>query len=165
MTTPSTNQGWHTKWFYLRQDPAHPLPAYQGRIFEDPLQEWKWGVGSPHQNQVDMMLAAIAHLCRYDLDATVVVGSYHRRRFAPLMWRTRLMHQVTPGERVVPDTVMSLELLPDQAVARRVKVALGSSARPWPVQGAPKMKPDAQAIDVVSGSNLLVSVSASVSPC
>ena len=39
----STNRRWYTSWFYLRNDDGG-LPPYTGRIVEDCLEKWRYGV-------------------------------------------------------------------------------------------------------------------------
>lgn len=34
---PSTNQGWHKKWFYLLNNTAKPFPEYTGDLITLPL--------------------------------------------------------------------------------------------------------------------------------
>ena len=40
-----SNKGWHSQWFYLKNDAATPLPEFTGRLIEEALESWrKWGV-------------------------------------------------------------------------------------------------------------------------
>lgn len=39
----STNQGWHSRWFHLKNDEDLPLPEYAGKLFDETPQGWKWG--------------------------------------------------------------------------------------------------------------------------
>jgi hypothetical protein len=147
--TPSTNQGWHQRWFYLRNDAAHPLPPFSGRVIDVQPECWRWGVAKDSKAGVEFALEAIRHLKLKGLTGAVVIGSYHQRRFAPLMARRLPMFKVTPAARVVGDTVMAEQPLADAEVTKRVRAAQGSSAT-WPIAGAPAMLPDSGAVDVVS---------------
>jgi len=39
----SSNSGWHSEWFYLRNDPEHPLPAYTGEWIDKAPEKWSYG--------------------------------------------------------------------------------------------------------------------------
>ena len=36
-----SNKGWHLQWFYLKNDPAAPLPKFTGCLIEDALEQWR----------------------------------------------------------------------------------------------------------------------------
>ena len=41
----TSNNGWHSHWFYVKNDAVAPLPAFTGRLIEEALESWrKWGV-------------------------------------------------------------------------------------------------------------------------
>ena len=40
----TSNKGWHSQWFYIKDDAAAPLPVFSGCIIEEVLESWKWGV-------------------------------------------------------------------------------------------------------------------------
>ena len=40
-----SNKGWHSQWFYLKNDAAPPLPEFTGHLIEEAPEQWrKWGV-------------------------------------------------------------------------------------------------------------------------
>ena len=40
-----SNKGWHSQWFYLKNDVATPLPEFTGSLIEEALESWrKWGI-------------------------------------------------------------------------------------------------------------------------
>jgi len=45
MGLSTSNQGWHSHWFYVKNDAAAPLPEFTGRLIEEVPKLWrKWGV-------------------------------------------------------------------------------------------------------------------------
>ena len=45
MHLSTSNKGWHSHWFYVKNDAVAPLPAFTGRLIEEALESWrKWGV-------------------------------------------------------------------------------------------------------------------------
>ena len=44
MRLSTSNKGWHSYWFYVKDDAAAPLPAFTGRLIEEVPESWrKWG--------------------------------------------------------------------------------------------------------------------------
>ena len=44
MRLSTSNKGWHSHWFYVKDDVSTPLPAFSGRIIKEVPESWKWGV-------------------------------------------------------------------------------------------------------------------------
>ena len=45
MWLSTSNKGWHSQWFYLKNDAAAPLPEFIRRLIKEALEQWrKWGV-------------------------------------------------------------------------------------------------------------------------
>ena len=45
MWLSTSNKGWHSHCFYLKNDVAAPLPEFTERLIEEALDSWrKWGV-------------------------------------------------------------------------------------------------------------------------
>ena len=45
MRLSTSNKGWHSHWFYVKNDTAAPLPEFTGRLIEEVPESWrKWGV-------------------------------------------------------------------------------------------------------------------------
>ena len=45
MWLSTSNKGWHSQWFYLKNDNAAPLPKFTERLIEEALESWrKWGI-------------------------------------------------------------------------------------------------------------------------
>ena len=38
-----SNKRWHAQWFYLKNDPAAPLPVFTGCLIEEVPPTWPWG--------------------------------------------------------------------------------------------------------------------------
>ena len=44
MRLSTSNKGWHSHWFYIKNDATAPLPDFTGRLIEEVLESWrKWG--------------------------------------------------------------------------------------------------------------------------
>ena len=44
MCLSTSNKGWHSYWFYVKDDVVAPLPAFTGRLIEEVPETWrKWG--------------------------------------------------------------------------------------------------------------------------
>ena len=45
MWQSTSNKGWHSQWFYLKNATATPLPEFTERLIEEALELWsKWGI-------------------------------------------------------------------------------------------------------------------------
>ena len=45
MRLSTSNKGWHSQWFNLKNDTAAPLPEFTKRLIEEASESWrKWGV-------------------------------------------------------------------------------------------------------------------------
>ena len=45
MRLSTSNKGWHSQWFYLKNDATAPLPEFTGCLIEEALEQWrKWGI-------------------------------------------------------------------------------------------------------------------------
>ena len=86
---PSTsNKGWHSQWFYLKNDAAAALPEFTGRLIEEaPESCRKWGVPEKDKKKIRDHVAAIHILKESGLKGSGIIGAYHARRVAPLMMR------------------------------------------------------------------------------
>jgi hypothetical protein len=81
----SSNKGWYSRWFYLKDYPDAPFPAYTGHgIFEAPT-EWKADVSSCDEDKIANHLLTIEILKEHDLKGVGVNGAYHMRGVVPLM--------------------------------------------------------------------------------
>ena len=58
-----SNKGWHSHWFYLKNDAAAPLPEFAGRLIKEAPDSWrKWGVPEKDKKRIQDHLAAIHFL-------------------------------------------------------------------------------------------------------
>ena len=62
MCLSSSNKGWHSQWFYVRDDVNAPLPKYSGRLIEEALESWKWGVLTKEKKHITNLLATLLAL-------------------------------------------------------------------------------------------------------
>ena len=53
MRLSTSNKGWHSHWFYLKNDGAGPLSELIGRLIEEALDSWrKWGVPEKDKKRI-----------------------------------------------------------------------------------------------------------------
>jgi hypothetical protein len=75
----SSNKGWHSLWFYLKDSPVPPLPAFSCHgIFEAPA-EWKDDVPTVDLEKIDHHLATINFLKASGPKGVRVIRAYYWR--------------------------------------------------------------------------------------
>ena len=53
MRLSTSNKGWHSHWFYLKNDAATLLPEFTGRLVEEVPDSWrKWGVPEKDKKRI-----------------------------------------------------------------------------------------------------------------
>lgn len=83
----TSSKGWHSSWFYIKNDAAAPCWSTQGAWSEAP-NSWKWGVPDKDKRRTADHLNAIKILKANALRGSDTIRAYHARRVAPLMART-----------------------------------------------------------------------------
>ena len=98
MRLSTSNKGWHSHWFYLKNTAAAPLPEFTGRLIKETPDSWrKWGVLEKDKKKILDHLAAIRFLKKKGLKGSGIIGAYHARRVAPLMRRVLPLYAMAPG--------------------------------------------------------------------
>ena len=92
-----SNKGWHSYWFYLKNDPAATLPIFSGPLVEEVPPSWPWGPPIKEKKRMHDLLKAIMFLKTRGLHEADVIGGYHARRVAPLMACILPLYGMTPG--------------------------------------------------------------------
>jgi len=130
----TSNKGWHSHWFYLKNDAAAPLPEFTGCLIEEALDSWrKWGVQKKDKKRILDHLAANHFLKEKGLKGSGIIGAYHARRVAPLMRRTLPLYAMAPGASF-DGTALAEEPLSPSEVTQRIKEVMEPS---WDSVGAP----------------------------
>ena len=62
MRLATPNKGWHSQWFYVRNDLSAALPRYTGRLIEEALESWTWGVQLKDKKHLTDLLSALQAL-------------------------------------------------------------------------------------------------------
>ena len=97
MRLSTSNKGWHSHWFYIRNDTADPLPKFTGCLIKEVLKSWrKWGVPKKDKKRIQDHLTAIQILKERGVKGSGIIGTYHKRRVAPLMRRALRLHTMAP---------------------------------------------------------------------
>ena len=52
MWLSTSNKGWHSHWFYLKNDAAAPCQSSPGRLIEEAPDSWKWGVPEKDKKKI-----------------------------------------------------------------------------------------------------------------
>jgi hypothetical protein len=91
-----SNKGWHKLWFYLRNNPAGPLPILSGHVIEEAPEMWRYGPVHKEMRRLSDLIQAVETLKAHVLRESRVIGAYHIRRLAPLMACALPMYQMTP---------------------------------------------------------------------
>ena len=91
-----SNKGWHSHWFYLKNDRAAPLPIFSRSLVEEVPLSWLWGPPIKEKKRMCDLLEAIAFLKTHSLRGASVIGGYHARRVAPLMAHVLSLYGMTP---------------------------------------------------------------------
>ena len=93
----SSNKGWYSHWFYLKNDPTAPLWIFSGCLVEDVPPSWPWGLPIKEKKRMRDLLEAIAFLKTHGLYRASVIRGYHASRVAPLMSRVLPLYGMMPG--------------------------------------------------------------------
>ena len=157
MRLSTSNKGWHSQWFYVKNDAAAPLLAFTGRYILEAPGSWGWGVLGKEKKQINDLLAAIQTLKDRGMKGSGIIGAYHARTVVPLMARVLPLYQMVP-EASFKGTVLVDEALRYSKVVQRIKEAMEPMKDSvgavldfvYPVPGHPPMRPKPGFIDCVS---------------
>jgi hypothetical protein len=110
VTLTSSNKGWQSRWFYLRNDDER-LPAFTHRVVLGADERWRWGLPRELQTHLKSLLEARRKIWDHGLTTAGVVVAFHRRRVLPLDDRRLRLNEMTP-EASVESSWMALAALP-----------------------------------------------------
>jgi hypothetical protein len=115
MKLSTSNKGWHSQWFYLKNDavpslPEHALPEYIGRVIEVVPESWGWGVPKKDAKRIIDHLATIKILREAGMKGSGVIEAYHARRVAPLMVPVAQMEGTVLAEGPLADSEITQRL-------------------------------------------------------
>ena len=76
MRLSTSNKGWHSQWFYLKNDVATPLLEFTGHLIEEASESWrKWGIPEKGKKKTRDHITAIHILKENDLKRSGVIGA------------------------------------------------------------------------------------------
>ena len=134
MHLSTSNKGWHSHWFYLKNNAAASLPEFTGRLVEEVPDSWrKWGVPEKDKKRIRDDLTAIQILKERGLKGSGIIGAYHVSRVAPLMRHVLPLYMMAPGASLDGMALAEGTLCPFE-VAQRIKEVMEPS---WDDVGAP----------------------------
>jgi len=91
---PSSNRGWQSGWFYLRND-GGLLPAYTGKMVTESPQKWVWGTPTEEQKKLAPLLAGLEKLRDARVTAATVAIVFHKRSILLLAQQRVFMFEMT----------------------------------------------------------------------
>jgi hypothetical protein len=95
LTLPSSLSGWHSRWFYLKDDPARPLPAFTGRAILGPAHTWRDRPRPEAFRAISPAIEVIRKLREARLTGSAVLAHHLARGVAPLRTRVLRMYEMT----------------------------------------------------------------------
>ena len=116
MHLSTSNKGWHSHWFYVKDDIATPLPAFFGRIIEEVPESWKWGVSNIDKKKIKDHLIALQILKERGMKGSGIIGAYHTWRVAPLMSHALPLYLMGPGASLEGTALVDEALTPSEVV-------------------------------------------------
>jgi len=115
MRLSTSNKGWHSHWFYVKDDTATPLAAFTGCLIEEVPESWrKWGVPEKDKKRIQDHLTAIRILKERGVKGSGIIGAYHIRRVAPLMRHALPLHMMAPRVSLDGTTLTEGALSPSE---------------------------------------------------
>ena len=111
MRLSTSNKGWHSQWFYIKDDVTAPLLMYTGRLIEQALWSWRWGVLDKDKKRIKDHLTALQILKERGVKRSGIIGAYHMWRVAPLMSRAFPLYLMGLGALLKGTTLVD-EVLP-----------------------------------------------------
>ena len=127
MRLSTSNKGWHSQWFYLKNDAAAALPEFTGRLIEEAPEPWrKWGGPEKDKMKIQDHITTIHILKENGLKGLGVISAYHTRMMAPLMTRALSLYVMAP-EASFDETTLAEVTLPNSEITQRIKEAMEPS--------------------------------------
>ena len=111
---PSSNQGWQSGWFYIRND-GGLLPEYTGKMVKECPQKWVWGAPAEEQKRLAPLLAGLEKLRDARVTAATVATAFHKRSVLSLAQRRAFMFEMTQdvpwvGTRMLEEPISALDI-------------------------------------------------------
>ena len=118
MQLSTSNKGWHSQWFYLKNNAAAPLPEFTGCLIEEAPEHWrKWGILKKDKKKMRDNITTIHILKENRLKGSGIIGAYHARRVVPLMTRALPLYAMAP-EASFDGTALAKGVLPNSEIAQ-----------------------------------------------
>jgi len=111
---PSSNRGWQSGWFYLRND-GSLLPKYTGKMVTEVPMKWAWGAPAEEQKRLAPLLAGLQKLRDAEVTAATVPIAFHKRSLLPLAQRRVFMFEMTrdvpwAGTRMLAEPISASDI-------------------------------------------------------
>jgi hypothetical protein len=73
----NSNNGWHKRWFYLRNDPKFALPSYTGCSIAKSERNWSDGPAKEQEKMLRLHWAVLGRLRNAEITLVQVIRQYH----------------------------------------------------------------------------------------
>ena len=84
MRLSTSNKGWHSHWFYVKNDATTPLPKFTGCLIEVVSESWRrWGVPEKDKKKIQDHLAAIRILKERGVKGSGIIGAANEAHASP----------------------------------------------------------------------------------
>ena len=121
MQLSTSNKGWHSQWFYLKNDTTDPLPEFTRCLIKEALEpRSKWGILEKDKKKIWDHIATIHILKENGLKGSGVIRAYHARRVAPLMMRALPLYAMAL-KASFDGMTLAEGTLPNSEVTQRIK--------------------------------------------
>ena len=115
MRLSTSNKGWHSHWFYLKNDATAPLLEFTRRLIEEAPNSWrKWGVPEKDKKKIRDHLTAIRILKERGLKGSGIIRAYHARRVSSLMRHALPLYGMAPETSFVGTVLTEGALSPSE---------------------------------------------------
>jgi hypothetical protein len=153
ITTMKSNKGWHSQWFYIKNDDAARLPLFTSHTITAAPPAWSWG-------PMDKEKAHPIPKHHHAPEGPWPLRRWHYRGLplevgGPLMARTLPLFGMVPGVQL-EGTALAQAWLRNLEIQHRIREALEEPDATFLVEGHPPMRPDTGFIDLISISQPLI---------
>jgi len=111
---PSSNRGWQSGWFEIRNDDGL-LPEYTGKMVTECPLKWAWGAPTEEQKRLAPLLVGLEKLRDARVTTATVATVFHKRSLLPLALRRAFMFEMTRdvpwvGTRMLEEPVSASDI-------------------------------------------------------
>jgi hypothetical protein len=149
IATTKSNKGWHSRWFYVKNIYAAPLPLFTSCTIAKAPPKLSSGQVDKEKKRLAPLPSAITHLMAHGLHGAIIIGAYHSRRMASLMAHTLPLFGMAAGVQL-EGTALAQGILWNSKIQHRIREALEEPNMTFLVEDHLLMRPNTGLVDLVS---------------